>query len=292
MAVKRMIAGLLTLVLLLCGAAALGEDYCAAEGNDANLCALLEDLAAAYEEPSEQARLRIDADLSAIRDVSEADHAVASAIASNWADVYLDDYPLFMHAGGERAVELEAADLPFSDAHAIVVLGYALKDGEMTGELMGRCDAAAALARSLPGAILVCSGGATGENNPFNHTEAGLMRDYLVAQCGIGADRICVDERAMTTVDNAVNTFAILRDRGIRTMTIVTSSYHQRWGQVIYNAVGLMECRKTGYAVESVGNYCYETEPSSEVFRRDDRIAARQLARVLNLQSEPFGQGR
>ena len=290
MAVKRMIVGLLTLALLMCGGMCLGEGYSAAAGNDGNLCALLEDLVTAYEEPSDQARLRIDADLSAIRAVSAADYAVASAIASNWADVYLDDYPLFMHAGDERAIELETSNLPFSDAHAIVVLGYALKDGEMTGELMGRCDAAAALARSIPDAILVCSGGATGENNPFNHTEAGLMRDYLVERCGIEALRICVDERAMTTVDNAVNTFEILRDRNIRTMTIVTSSYHQRWGQVIYNAVGLIERLKTGQVVESVGNYCYETEPSSEVFRRDDRIAAKQLARVLNLRSEPFGR--
>ncbi|MBQ6528805.1 MAG: hypothetical protein IJI38_09805, partial [Clostridia bacterium] len=78
-------------------------------GNDGNLCALLEDLVTAYEEPSDQARLRIDADLSAIRAVSAADYAVASAIASNWADVYLDDYPLFMHAGDERATELDSS---------------------------------------------------------------------------------------------------------------------------------------------------------------------------------------
>ena len=188
-----------------------------------------------------------------------------------------------MHSGGQRATELEQAGLKDGDIQAIVVLGYELENGEMTDELKGRCEAAAAAARSFPSAILVCSGGATGENNPENHTEAGMMKEYLAEQCGIDADRILIDESAMTTVENAVNTFEMLRERDIRTMTIVTSAYHQKWGQAVYNAVGAICRLEYGYAVEIVGNYCFDTEPSNPMLRMDSFIASRQLAQILNL---------
>ena len=68
---------------------------------------------------------------------------------------------------------------------------YLLPDGEMTEELVGRCKAAAAAAKAFPDSIIVCTGGATGANNPDGHTEAGLMKEYLVKRCGISRKRIC-----------------------------------------------------------------------------------------------------
>ena len=153
----------------------------------------------------------------------------------------------------------------------------------MTAELAGRCDAAAAVARSFPGAIVVCSGGATGENNPEGHTEAGLMKEYLSENCGIDTERIFIDEKAMTTAENAVNTFEILREQRIKTMTIVTSAYHQRWGQAVYNAVGALFRQRYGFDVRVVGNYCLDIEPSVEMYRMDDRIAVMQIAQILGL---------
>ena len=281
---KRILAGLLAALLALAGVTAAAEGYRAAEDNAENLSALLTDLVNACTEASEEAVRKIDDDLAAVRAVSETDYEIASAIAAHWKSVYLDpDYALFMHSGGQRATELEQAGLKDGDIQAIVVLGYELENGEMTDELKGRCEAAAAAARSFPSAILVCSGGATGENNPENHTEAGMMKEYLAEQCGIDADRILIDESAMTTVENAVNTFEMLRERDIRTMTIVTSAYHQKWGQAVYNAVGAICRLEYGYAVEIVGNYCFDTEPSNPMLRMDSFIASRQLAQILNL---------
>ena len=110
--------------------------------------------------------------------------------------------------------------LKLSGKHAFVVLGFELADGEMTDELKARCEAAAAAAKAFPDSSLICSGGATGENNPEGHTEAGLMKDYLTEQCGIAADRILTDEYAMTTAENALNTFAILKAQGIGVFTV------------------------------------------------------------------------
>ena len=150
----------------------------------------------------------------------------------------------------------------------------------MTEELRGRCDAAVAAAIAWPDSILVCSGGSTGKNNPDGHAEAGLTKRYLIAH-GIGAERVFTDERAMTAAENAVNTFAILREQAVETMTIVTSSCHQRWGQALYNALSVQYQMECGYSVRIVGNFSYGTEPADEIFLKDAQIALWQLGGIL-----------
>ena len=165
-----------------------------------------------------------------------------------------------------------------------MVLGYQLQNGEMTRELKGRCEAAAAAARSFPDALIVCSGGATGSNNPEGHTEAGMMKAYLTGKCGIAADRILTDEEAMTTAENAVNTFRMLMENDVKSITVVTSSYHQRWGQVLCNAMAALYWRWYGYSVDIVENYCYDIQTTNKAFQKDERMAERQLRSLLGLQ--------
>lgn len=43
--------------------------------------------------------------------------------------------------------EITDSGIPDTSSHAFIVLGYELKDGEMTDELKGRCKAAAAAAK-------------------------------------------------------------------------------------------------------------------------------------------------
>ncbi len=281
---KRILALLISLMLLT-GVSALADGYRIDARNASNFGKLLIDLLHAYERPKSDDASTIAAALDAIRAVSLSDYEVARAISDHWGRVYLNtegEYLLRVYDGGARATALEQTGLKDSPTHAFVVLGFELKDGKMAPELVGRCDAAAAAARSFPSAILVCSGGPTGKNNPQSHTEAGLMKRYLVEKCGIDAGRIFIDEKAMSTVQNAVNTFEILRTRGIQTITVVTSSYHQRWGQVIYNAMSALCQQDSGYAVKIVENYCYEIAPSDH-YKNDDRFAVRQLTSVLQL---------
>ena len=280
---------LLCAALLLSGSSALGEAVPPPiDGRNAEAFGrLLTGLVQAYEAPSASDDDAIDAALADIRSVSEADGLLASAIAEHWRAVYLNpDYALHcMEKGATEATALAGSAIPDSPGHAFVVLGFKLLDGEMTNELRGRCRAAAAAARSFPETWLICSGGATGSNNPQHHTEGGLMKDFLVKRCGIAPERILTDEKAMTTLDNARKTFEILESHGIGTITVVTSSYHQRWGQMVYLAMSALNRNRGGYSVEIIDNYCYETK-APETYQHDDRFAANQIAELLELPAE------
>lgn len=195
-------------------------------------------------------------------DVQALDSETARSVAEHWRKVYLNpDYHLYLYGTDDPSL------LPITGAHAFAVPGYQLENGEMTGELRGRCDAAAAAARAFPASILVCSGGATGDNNPEGHTEAGLMRDYLTGQCGIAPERVFIDELAMDTAENAVNTLEILRAHGVETMTIVTSAYHQRRCLALYHAAAAQCREKYGYSVEIVGNFCLNVTSDNPLYR-------------------------
>ena len=244
---------------------------------------LLTHLVNAYETDSSYDQY-IQAELDEIKSLSDEDYALAEAVADNWREVFLDpDYRLYLYEGEDVAAEMADAGIPDDHPHAIVVLGYELRDGEMQEELKERCEAAAALAKAFPETILVCSGGATGENNTAGNTEAGLMKAYLTENCGIDDARIFTDEQAMTTAENAMNTFSILEENNLHTMTLVTSTYHMRWAQAVYNCAALVYYMQQGYDIENVANYCFETSPSKEMYRMGDRIAAFQIAGILGL---------
>lgn len=248
---------------------------------------LLTDLVNAYENPSDAALQSIEADLDAILAVSGKDYALAKSIAEHWRSVFLDpSYPMFIYQRDDAAAELTEAGVPNSRSHAIVVLGYELKNGKMQPELMGRCEAAAAVAKAFPETILVCSGGATGGSNPEGNTEAGLMKAYLTEHCGIDASRIYIDEKAMSTAENAVNTFEILRENKVHSMTIVTSGYHMRWGQAVYHVLAELYREQQGYSIDSIANYCFDIEPSVEAYHFGDRFAAYQIAGILELPKD------
>ncbi len=284
-----LLAGLLALLALLFALLMTprGESPTVSPENASHFRALLNDLAQAAEQPSEGDAARIEADLQAIRSLSRRDYRLARAIAAHWQSVFLDpEYRLYLYQGDPLAPELDGAGIPDSRDHAIVVLGYELRDGRMQPELTGRCQAAAALARAYPNTILICSGGATGPNNPEGNTEAGLIKDYLSRVCGIDPSRIFTDEKAMTTAENALNCFRIMQENDIRSMTIVTSAYHQRWGQAVYRAVGELYRRERGYEVRSIANYCFDTGPSVPAYRNGARIAAAQIAGILELPAE------
>lgn len=207
---------------------------------------------------------RTEALLEEIRGADPDDGDVAKAVADHWRAAVLDGrYRMFAYRGEEKAETLARSGLDFGKRHAFVVLGYQLQDGEMTAELVGRCEAAAAAARAFPESMLFCTGGVTGPNNPQRHTEAGMMKDYLVRECGIDVSRIYTDTEAMTTADNAVNVLGMMELRRVDSYTLVTSDYHQRWAQILFNAVAAAREKGTGYRVCLVGNYNYQARPGA-----------------------------
>ena len=201
---------------------------------------------------------------------------LAAAIAEEWKRIYENPgYRVYLNGKDDPA------SLPVSGRHAFVVLGLMLKNGEMTEELIRRCETAAAAARVHPDSVIVCSGGATGENNPDRHTEAGLMKSYMEKECGIETGRIFTDEQALDTVENAVNTFRILKAQEIDTITIVTSSYHQRRANMLYFALAEFLRETEGYSIRIAGNYGPEADWPEGLGKYDAGLAVYQLGSMI-----------
>ena len=274
---KKIIALVLALVLLCAAAAA--DTWQAAEEDLPRFRTLTELLRAAAEDKTAEIRSETEALLEEIKAENPEDYEVGRAVTDHWYKSVLNsNYRKFAYRGEDKAYPLERSGLNFGAKHAFVVLGYQLQDGEMQPELIGRCDAAAAAARSFPDSILICTGGATGANNPEGHTEAGEMKKYLTETRGIDAARVFTDSEAMTTAENAVNVFRILKEQGIEAITIVTSDYHQQWAEVLFNGIAAVWKNRTGYEIRIVGNYCWRTET-----KQSRETAGRGLGQLMSL---------
>lgn len=121
---------------------------------------------------------------------------------------------------------------------AIVVLGFELNpDGSMQDELIGRLETALNCSEKYPEAFIVCTGGGTAANNK-SATEAGQMAAWLKDK-GIDERRIIIEDKSMSTIDNARYTFRILSESypEVCCIAIVSSSYHIPWGALLFEAV-------------------------------------------------------
>lgn len=283
---KAIIAATLVLVLL-CGTA-IGETWKAAEEDLPLFESLFEKLETEEREKIKADPEELDYILEMIHLKSAEEYQVGRAIVDHWyGSVRNANYRRFAYRGEEKAVPLERSGLDFSGKHAFVVLGFQLQDGEMTEELIGRCEAAAAAARSFPESVLICTGGATGPNNWENHTEADKMKMFLARDRHIDADRILTDPAAMTTLENAEKVFQVLKKEDIHKITLITSDYHQMWAQMLFNAVAAIWKARTGFEVTIVGNYSSIVRPDG--VRRNSGAGLGQLRTMLRegIEVEP-----
>jgi uncharacterized SAM-binding protein YcdF (DUF218 family) len=115
-------------------------------------------------------------------------------------------------------------DTARQDEDAVVVLGAAVKDGDVTPALRSRLDVTVDYANANPDAVIVVAGGlAPGETV----TEALAMERYLVAH-GVAEHRIIQEGRSTSTSENFVYAKGLLDARfGTEyTTAFVTSDYH------------------------------------------------------------------
>ena len=141
-------------------------------------------------------------------------------------------------AAGTLAVALAAALGGFSPAvvqaepaaaakdfskPAIVVLGYGLTpDGTMRAILRRRVLTGLVVAQFFPQSPVIVTGG-----NPQNgKTEAGQMRNMLML-LGFPANRIIVEDKANSTVQNARFSVPLAKQAGTSGIVLVTSTTHQ-----------------------------------------------------------------
>lgn len=115
-----------------------------------------------------------------------------------------------------------AAAKDFSNP-AIVILGYGLNpDGTMRTILRRRVLTGLAVAQFFPGSPIIVTGG-----NPQNgKSEAGQMHN-LLRTLGVPDDRIIVEDRANSTVQNAQFSVPLAEQAGTSGIILVTSTTHQ-----------------------------------------------------------------
>ena len=156
--------------------------------------------------------------------------------------------------------------LPEDDSLGIVILGFQLMgDGEMAPELIGRCETALACAAQYPNAYLIVTGGGTASGNR-SATEADVMAAWL-EEHGIERAKIIIENRSLTTDQNASNTCSILAEQhpGIRSLAMVSSDYHVALGSMLFTEAALLyayehDC-EVPYQVVSNAGYATSGNP-------------------------------
>lgn len=155
--------------------------------------------------------------------------------------------------------------LPDTDELCIVALGFQLNpDGTMRDELIERLKVVAASAEKYPNALIVCTGGGTAAENE-TATEAGKMAEWLLEN-GVAAERIIVEDRSLTTAQNAVYTYNILAGRcpQVKELAIVSSDYHIATGTLLFEAEAILRAPTAGAeSVHVVSNAAWKAPAGS-----------------------------
>ena len=137
--------------------------------------------------------------------------------------------------------------LPETDELCMVVLGFQLNpDGSMRDELISRLQVAKACAEKYPNAFIACTGGGTASRNR-DVTEAGEMAKWLIAN-GVEEQRVIVENRSLTTAQNAIYTYRILTERypQVKQLAIISSDYHIATGVLLFEAEAILRAEEAG----------------------------------------------
>lgn len=160
---------------------------------------------------------KIESCLDALEAENPAEGALWRRIMTDWAR---------LNEAGFEDHRVLPDDLPQDDSLCIVVFGYGLgADGSIQPELEDRLYVALNAARQYPNAYVAVTGGQTSE--VAGVTEGGQMAAWLRAQ-GVAESRLIVEDQALSTTQNAANTYKLLMSAypQVKTLAVVTSDYH------------------------------------------------------------------
>ena len=155
--------------------------------------------------------------------------------------------------------------LPETDELGIVALGFQLNpDGSMRDELIERLKVLKAGAEKYPRAWIVCTGGGTAAENEAA-TEAGKMAEWLTEN-GVAPERVIVEDRSLTTAQNAIFTYDILTEEypQVKELAIVSSDYHIATGILLFETEAILRAEKAGgEAMHVVSNAAWRAPSGS-----------------------------
>jgi uncharacterized SAM-binding protein YcdF (DUF218 family) len=151
-------------------------------------------------------------------------------VASNWLREIVEGQP------GDGLV----ADI--SPAQAIVILGGGVSPPPLQqarpnlGAAADRVWYGASLYHAGKAPVVVLSGGSDPRTSRMSEAEAML---WLLKDLGVPNSAVLMEDKSRTTVQNAQFTAAILKERGIEHILLVTSALHMRRATERFEAEGL-----------------------------------------------------
>ena len=158
-----------------------------------------------------------------------------SALADQWTRI------MDLWEGQVQVYDALPDGLPEDDTLCLVALGFQLNpDGTMREELIERLKVLKAASEKYPRAMIVCTGGGTATNAP-TATEAGAMADWLLEQ-GVDPERVLVEDKSLTTAQNAIYSFDLLGERCPQAtqIAIISSDYHIATGALLFGAEAIL----------------------------------------------------
>jgi hypothetical protein len=247
---KRLIAIFLA-ILQLFGVSGCGKPSGkASETPPRSTNAILRELVSAYGANACLPDAKTNALLDELRTADSEQGACWEQILSDWRSI------------NEMPVNCDAlpSDLPDDDSLVIIVLGFQLNaDGSMQNELIERLKTALKCAEQYPNAYVLCTGGKTAMLS--TETSEGEQMGKWLLKKGLDEKRLLIEGDSMTTAQNALYSYELLRKRCPQadTAVLVTSSYHIPWGALMFSSVFRLNAEDGSPALTLAAHSAYQT---------------------------------
>ena len=129
----------------------------------------------------------------------------------------IQDYPPYRLSGHLTEVPLEQ--------RAALVLGAKTQDNVMSNALRARVDYAIELYQTGQVGAVIFTGGFRDKDPAREQSESALARDYAV-QRGVPTQRIWIEQRSTTTLENLREAQAIVNAQGFAQVALVSDRWH------------------------------------------------------------------
>lgn len=145
---------------------------------------------------------------------------------------YFLAFVIFLQLIASLTIMFLGTDVGNNNYQKVLVLGYELKDDQMSETLKMRLDTALEYSIDKDSTFILC-GGITRENTV---SEAAVMKDYLVAH-GLDESRIILEDQSKDTLENIANALEYIDDK--RDVLVISSNYHVFRAKMIASKAGL-----------------------------------------------------
>ena len=129
----------------------------------------------------------------------------------------IQDYPPYRLSDGYSSMPLER--------RAALVLGAKTQDNVMSNALRARVDYAIELYHTGQVGAVIFTGGFRDKDPAREWSESALARDYAM-QRGVPSERIWIEQRSTTTLENLREAQAIVNAQGFAQMALVSDRWH------------------------------------------------------------------